>query len=784
MDDFVRDKLTEWGLSNYIEKFQDGKIDEKSLYCLEHEEIKELIPEQGPRSVFKHHLKELKVCRPANDKGKQLKRKSDLQGEGRKERVPSKRQCESLGPAETAIKSKVKRTMESVDARIANQVSIKLKDFLQTKIKDLETDKRELVGVFGRTGAGKSLLINAVIGEDLLPSGEFRACTTVMIKVEASTDGKDEFRAEIEFIKKEDWESEFWALQRRITKNAEDDTKDEDDDIIEKLSAVYGENWRGILVEKPMDSRHFREIPEFLKSENKILTSGSAEGLSEQLVKYTRNDSIQEEDPDVKRAYWPLVKCVTIRVPNNDFLQHVTLVDLPVDRNKSRDEMWRGIVGNCSTVWIVTEIVRAASEKETWEILEEVCSLIGNGGECRHICFICTKSDLLNHRILRVKEELKKEFNKSIKINKHFSGECFDIFTVSSTEYFQGKQSQDNEIPKLQEVLKKLNGCHSETLNYVSGAHGILSLIKGARLRETATVKADVCKKLEENMRCQLTAVKTNVETAYNNFERCLSNGVEQSRSSWDRSLESIFKPKQKGGINFQTLRCIVKNGGIHKTRRGRQINLNMKLASYLLDSIDDEFRKTFPNEGKDGPFYGAINRFTLDTKGLIQGYKEVELHLTFLNTEEEKIKKELNKIILDGKKIIYNSLTKKIEEIMEDCYKRAAEIEGLGTVAKIQQTIESHVKKHMYMFEQAKEAMLTELTGLKMKILEKLEKTMMESIELSLKTDDHSLPDVSDELEAVKKLYDELKGSSAQTLGKAQENDSYDVIDLFGCWL
>ena len=124
------------------------------------------------------------------------------------------------------------------------------------------------------------------------------------------------------------------------------------------------------------------------------------------------------------------MKCVTVRVPQKDILQHVTLVDLPGngDRNKSRDKMWKGviyswtlqvidclmciveltmiysnmyvsmmyfqIVGNCSTVWIVAEINRAASEKESWDILKDVSSLIGNGGECRHIHFICTKTDL------------------------------------------------------------------------------------------------------------------------------------------------------------------------------------------------------------------------------------------------------------------------------------------------------------------------------------------------------------------------------------------------------
>lgn len=68
---------------------------------------------------------------------------------------------------------------------------------------DLETDKRELVGVFGKTGAGKSSLINAVIGKkNLLPSGSVSACTSVIIKVEANMHSP-KYEADIEFITKE-----------------------------------------------------------------------------------------------------------------------------------------------------------------------------------------------------------------------------------------------------------------------------------------------------------------------------------------------------------------------------------------------------------------------------------------------------------------------------------------------------------------------------------------------------------------------------------------------------
>ncbi|XP_059203364.1 nuclear GTPase SLIP-GC-like [Centropristis striata] len=842
MDDFVRNKLTEWGFSEWIDKFKDEGIDEESLLCLGDLEIADLIPKVGPRAKFKNYLLLLKKqkttdpetvdssaqvpkrkhadtpgmmdtertkrksndeLRPdleeqnttdpetgyssaqvsastsdTSDKGKRNldlhDRSNEWQSPTRKPRLDTK-----LGSySEGIILSDVKTIMRCVQKKLPNQDN-KLNNFLKQSIRDLETDKRELVGVFGKTGAGKSSLINAIIGvKNLLPSGSVSACTSVMIKVEANRHNM-KYEAHIEFITKEEWKDELWTLLNFLEDNADQENDEDYCDTVEKLSALYGEEWRNKSAENLMEYKHFKEIPEFLHSKSKILTCETAKELSAKFVKYTRSDSKDGEAKGVKRWYWPLVKCVTVRVPDNDFLQHVTLADLPGngDCNKSRDKMWKGVVESCSTVWVVTDINRAAAEKEAWEILESASNHMGNGGECQHIHFICTKSDnidwddqsaagvrdLIFKRNNQAKEQVKQKFSKLNQVKKHFSDECFEVFTVSAKEFLKKKHldADDTEIPKLQDILQDLNDCHSETLNYVSGSLGILSLIQGASRRQGAD-KTDVCTELEEKMKNELYIVRKSMEKTHRSFERCLSEGVENSKSSWERNLKSVLHPPRKKDKGFhRTLKCIVHNGGIHKPKGKKEINLNMKLASCLTNSIDEEFKKTFPNEGKSEPFNGIINKFSLGTKRMMgegQKFKDVELQLTFLSTEEEIIKAKLNKIIRERKKIIYSSLMRTIEEAMQECYQRAAEFTGTGSLDNMRRTIEEHVHNSgNIMFEKAKNEMLNQLVNLKMEILEKLEKTMQDSLELSLKTDGDSIPDVQAELEMVKKHYIEL---------------------------
>ena len=66
-----------------------------------------------------------------------------------------------------------------------------------------KTVQKTTIGVFGKTGDGKSSLINAILGEEgLLPIGAVESCTSVIIQVEAGAE-RDQYTATIEFISKE-----------------------------------------------------------------------------------------------------------------------------------------------------------------------------------------------------------------------------------------------------------------------------------------------------------------------------------------------------------------------------------------------------------------------------------------------------------------------------------------------------------------------------------------------------------------------------------------------------
>ncbi|XP_029924004.1 nuclear GTPase SLIP-GC-like [Myripristis murdjan] len=744
-------------------------------------------------------------CRtpPEKDKGKRKSARSDQPDQtelAKKKSRTSEQSCDAaMGTG--AVLTEVKKTMREVGDRLDEQVNTELKAFLRDEINDLEKGRKETVGIFGKTGAGKSSLINTIIGEkDLLPTGSMTACTSVVTKVEANM-SSCKYEAEIEFITKKEWDDELWFLL--MNNNPEDPDEEDNNDAVDddcddheddddggddgddgKILALYGKDIRKTL-EELMDVKHFREIPEFLRSTKKELKSDTAADLSARLKRFTRHD----EDNEEGGQYWPLVKCVTIKVPRRpgvpDLLEHVTLMDLPGtgDRNQHRNKMWKEFVGSCSTVWIMAEMNRVMAETEAWDILSNTANLMGNGGECQRIVFICTKSDDTGmskrsteekredifKRNKRAKEKVMKEFKKQEHIKKHLSDDSddfFQVFTVSSKEFEKADclQKAETELPKLQEFLQSLNDHQSKTSNYVSGAYGILSLIQGAKRGEMAHHKREVCRLLEQTRTAQVQKMCRSMEEAYEGLETCLSQGVQKSQQSYEKDMKkAILDNKGNRAKGFhKKLKSLVGNGGIYKpvNKRKQTININEILASHMKNCIDRKFKEIFPNVRSHGAFKGAISKFTLHTERLADRYKDVSLHLRFLKSEEEKLKMELNDGIRERKKEIYNSLEESIRTSMQPCYDDAARHSGIGSLRRMRDTIQTHLQaSNGRMFNEAKEDMLRHLRSLMDWIQETVEDKLEISMMLSLRTDDTCIPDVSDEYDKVRRFHEALTG-------------------------
>lgn len=283
-----------------------------------------------------------------------------------------------------------------------------------TTLKNHNVNTPTIIGVVGNTGAGKSSVINAILDEErLVPTNCMRACTAVVTEMSYnnSESEREKYRAEIEFIKPEDWKKDL-ELSLAELKNdsgglsSDYTTPDSEAGIAyAKIKAVYPHKTKEMLaactveelmnenavkkvlgttikVGRPKPEDFYRQVQSYVDSKEK---SGDK-----------KKKAPGERSEPKKMEFWPMIKVVRIYIKADALSTGAILVDLPGvhDSNAARAAVAAGYLKKCTGLWVVAPIGRAVDDKAAKNLLgESFKRQLKYDGIYSRVTFICSKTD-------------------------------------------------------------------------------------------------------------------------------------------------------------------------------------------------------------------------------------------------------------------------------------------------------------------------------------------------------------------------------------------------------
>ncbi|CAL8981585.1 hypothetical protein RHODGE_RHODGE_02921 [Rhodoplanes serenus] len=223
-------------------------------------------------------------------------------------------------------------------------------------------EKPELpIAFLGPSQQGKSSLINAILGESILPVGAaIGACTCVITSVRYEEG--NQYRAEIDFISKTDWANELRVLHEVASSvgTIDDDADDEEERQAtiaaarEKFEAVYRNTDIGRIPEILDDPNLC--LPEDVANAMAagralVLQHDKALPLRNAIRKYLVGRDQQRDDAQL----WPVISRVKVDGPFEVLSNGAVLVDLPGlnDPNPAREQVTKRYLEDARYLWLI-----------------------------------------------------------------------------------------------------------------------------------------------------------------------------------------------------------------------------------------------------------------------------------------------------------------------------------------------------------------------------------------------------------------------------------------------
>jgi hypothetical protein len=269
----------------------------------------------------------------------------------------------------------------------------------RSRLRDLLDRARQrpevAISLVGGTGAGKSTLVNALIGAQVLPVGNVRACTAAVCEV-SYMDGP--YRARIEFLSRAAWQQEINVLLADLKDTHVPAEEDGSSDLPSLISrAVRDKLWTVYRPDEHDDPQlfdpfHLAEPPEIKAA----LDTGSAE------IEYADFKDFRKHVRrylDAQHRFWPIVKTVQIHGPFAPLRDGAKIIDLPGlnDPNAAREEVTKTHLKTCRFVWVVFNIRRALTRDiVNLMVSEDFTRQLVMDGRANSLTFVGTGADELD----------------------------------------------------------------------------------------------------------------------------------------------------------------------------------------------------------------------------------------------------------------------------------------------------------------------------------------------------------------------------------------------------
>jgi len=309
-------------------------------------------------------------------------------------------------------------------------------EWIQETSNELRKNFPEIhIGVLGTTGTGKSSLLNALLGETILPTSGSRACTAAPVQVRYNKDllsPSDQtciYKACIELLPLDVWHDELELLLDDCCgdEGTVEPRKSRGDKRAawDKVDQVYGsgtmKKFEGMSKSDAFEKlREDARVVKLLsggrieimegpvnQAETEMLLGPSLDWTDELEEKHEASrDQFRDKlnafvyrnpgDGDGLAQNWPLVRKATIYGPWEVLSTGACLEDLPgvCDANASRAKVAEDCIQNCHQIWIVASIKRAVDDGIARDLLgDQFKRLLLMDGQYGKVSFICTQTD-------------------------------------------------------------------------------------------------------------------------------------------------------------------------------------------------------------------------------------------------------------------------------------------------------------------------------------------------------------------------------------------------------